>query len=408
MSAIAGRVALRADGRVLTQWTAMRTARDLKEIAGGFELEYLDTARSQAAGAIVTGGDPGMRALSAGMPVSLSIDGEMVLDGYIDDLDLEWDGRTLMRARVLGRDKTGDLVDCAAAPDGPAEFRNLTLLQIAEKICAPFGIPVRADVDIGEKFDRLANNPHETALAILEKAARQRSVLLVSDGVGGLLLTRGGANRAPAPLRVGGLIQKLRWHDSWRGRFSDIYVKGQTDSHHTRAGIPAALSHTVVDFAAGPAPSLPTPKAEASSVLMTGHARDPEITRYRPHVRLTRSQSGMSSTQEQAEWAVRVARGMAQSLTVTVLDWRAGADRVLWKPNQLAAVYDPYSGTDKDMLIAGVSYVLGPEGMTTELRLAGPTAFDRINEAERRRHSRRGEHATVLDSTVRDFRVNAK
>ena len=84
---------------------------------------------------------------------------------------------------------------------------------------------------------------------------------------------------------------------------------------------------------------------------MTGHARDPEITRYRPHVRLTRSQSGMSSTQEQAEWAVRVARGMAQSLTVTVLDWRAGADRVLWKPNQLAAVYDPYSGTDKDMLI---------------------------------------------------------
>ena len=124
MSAIAGRVALRADGQVLTQWTAMRTARDLKEIAGGFELEYLDTARSQAAGAIVTGGDPAMRALSAGMPVSLLVDGEMVLDGYIDDLDLEWDGRTLMRARVLGRDKTGDLVDCAAAPDGPDPAAN--------------------------------------------------------------------------------------------------------------------------------------------------------------------------------------------------------------------------------------------------------------------------------------------
>lgn len=401
---VGGRVTLQVAGRKLVRWTSMRTARDLKEIAGSFQLEYLDSARNRAAGGLLTGADPGLPAIAAGMPVTLLIDEEPVLVGYIDDLDLEWDGLTLRRAQIVGRDKTGDLVDCAAAPEGPAEFRNLTLLQIAQKICAPFGIRVRADVDIGAAFDRLAINPHETALATLEKAARQRTVLLVSDGTGGLLLTRGGTSRAPSPLRVGELVQHVRYHDSWRGRFSDTYVKGQTDGHRKRGAAAATLSHTVVPFAPGPPPDLPK-TSEASTVLMTGHARDPEITRYRPHVRTTRTQSGMSTTQEQAEWAVRVARGMGQNLIFQVLDWRAGPDKALWRPNQLSAVYEPYSGTDKDMLIAGVSYLLGPDGLKTELRLVGPTAFDRINEAERRRHHSRGEQRK-LDSTVRPFQAN--
>ena len=403
MSASPGLVTLQVAGRKLTRWSSMRTARDLKEIAGGFELEYLDGARSRAAGAVVSGDDPKFPAISAGMPMTLLLDEEPVLVGYIDDLDLEWDGQSLMRARVVGRDKTGDLVDCAAAPAGPAEYRNLTLLQIAQKICGPFGIVVRADVDVGAPFDRLAINPHETALATLEKGARQRTILLVSDGVGGLLLTRGGTGRAPAPLRVGELVQKIRYHDSWRGRFSDIYVKGQTDSHRQRGAAGPTLDHTAVPFAPGASPDLPK-TSEASSVLMTGHARDPEITRYRPHVRLTRSQSGMSTTQVQAEWAVRVARGMGQHLILTVLGWRAGPDNLLWRPNQLVAVYEPYSDTNKDMLIAGVSYSLGPAGMMTELRLAGPTAFDRINEAERRRHRSRGEPRS-LDGAVAPFQA---
>ena len=404
VASVGGRVALKVAGTILTSWTSMRTARDLKEISGSFELEYLDSARAQAASAIVIGGDAGFSKIAAGMEISLLIDSEPVLVGYIDDLDLEWDGGKLMRARIVGRDKTGYLVDCNAAPNGPAEFRNLNLLQIAQKICEPFGIPVRADVDIGAPFERLANNPHETALAILEKAARQRTVLLVSDGIGGLLLTRGGNSRAPSALRVGELVQHVRYHDSWRGRFSDIYVKGQTDGHRKRGAAAATQDHSVAPFAPGTPPPLPK-TSEASTVLMTGHARDPEITRYRPHVRLTRSQSGMSSTQEQAEWAVRVARGMGQNLIFTVLDWRAGTDNALWRPNQLAAIYEPYSGIDKDMLIAGVSYSLGPDGLKTELRLVGPTAFDRINEAERRRHQSRGEHRK-LDSSVHDFRAN--
>jgi prophage tail gpP-like protein len=307
---------------------------------------------------------------------------------------------------IAGRDKTGDLVECSALPKGPAEYRGVDMLHVAQAECAPFGITVRADVDIGAPFDRLSRHPHETVLAFLEKAARQRAILLVSDGIGGLLLTRGGSSRAPDDLVVGGNVQEAQWEDDWDRRFSDYYVKGQTDQHRQRAGKPVALDSTVEPLTGDPEPATepgPASVTESTSILMTGHAIDPEITRYRPTVRLTRSQSGMSTTQEQAEWMLRVARGQAERLRYTVLDWRAGANKVLWRPNQVAYVYDPFAERAKDMLIAGVTYLFDADGARTELRVVGITAYDRINEADRKRGSKpkgKAAPAAPLDSTV--------
>ena len=62
------------------------------------------------------------------------------------------------------------------------------------------------------------------------------------------------------------------------------------------------------------------PKGTASAgIVMTGHARDPEITRWRPFVKLTKTQSGMSTLQEQAEWQVRVLRGEGDLLLLRVV-----------------------------------------------------------------------------------------
>ena len=292
-------------------------------------------------------------------------------------------------------------MDCAALPRGPAEFHGVDLLHVAQTVCAPFGISVRAETDVGEAFERLAVAPHETALAFLEKAARQRSVLLVSDGVGGLLLTKGGSTQGPAALTIPGNVQAVEFKDSEQGRFSDVFVKGQTDGHKTHGPTPA-LDSTVVpidDDSSAPPPSATI--TQAATVLMTGYAMDPEITRWRPTVRLTRTQSGMSTTQEQAEWAVRVARGLGTQLTYSVLGWRAGPQNTLWRPNQVVDVVDPWSGLDKPMLISGVRYRYGAEGETAQLSLVGVTAFDRINEAQKRRQrSTPNAVNKPLDSTV--------
>jgi len=383
MPTFTDRVTLKAAGYVLRQFIEAKIERDLQNIAGRFSVTCLDAQRLAQSLPAQIGQPPTIPVrLLAGHACELAIDGETVLLGWIDKVTGEWSGEHI-RFRFEGRDKTGDLVECAALPNGPSELRNVDLLSAAKTVCQPFGITPKADVDIGAPFRVLALYPHETALSFLEKGARQRAVLLVSDGVGGLLLTRGGSTRGPAPLRIGELIQDSEWHHDHAHRFSDYFVKGQTAPN--RAGTAAPLTSTAVPFGGTP-PATPGPATakEKAAVAMTGHAVDPEITRWRPTVRMVRSQSGMSSVQEQAEWALRVARGQADHLEYTVLDWRANG--ALWRPNQVVPVWDPYAGVDRDMLIAGVTYEFSEKGARTKLRLVGVTAYDRIDEAERRKH----------------------
>jgi prophage tail gpP-like protein len=292
---------------------------------------------------------------------------------------------------VRGRDVTGDLVDCAAAPTGPAEYRNIDLLAFASAISAPFSIPVRTDVDVGPPFAKLGINPHQSALAAIESAARQRSALVTSDGVGGLVLTRGGIQRAPWHLVRGENLFRLDRKDEDTHRFSDVFVVGQSASGAgSRVGQPAAAS-----VGAAPSASPPAPTGTASAgIIISGHAQDPDIKRWRPYVRQTKSQSGMTSAQEQAEWCVRVFRAQAIELRYSVLDWRAGPPSgagpapqlgALWRPNTVAAVYDPQQEINGDMLIAGVSYQWDEKNESSELRVVGLAAYEEINEAYRRR-----------------------
>lgn len=386
------RVALEVERRVFDTWSSVEIMRRLDEIAGSFQLDVYDAARARRAppGAITAAAE-----LGAGQAVTLSIDGERVLTGYIDDVRLAV-GPDSLRATIVGRDRAGDLVDCAAAPDGPAEYAGLTVLEIARRICAPFGITVRADVDTGAPLPRFSIDVAETALAAIANAARQRALLVVSDGLGGLVLTRGGDRRGPAPLTLPGNVIATDCAFSWRQRFSTYRTKGQTrDAAGERR--PSAPQDTAAEpLSTDPVAARPrTP--EARGVVMSGLATDPEVTRYRPTVIAVRSQSAGASVQEQAAWAMRVARGRAEQLEHTVADWRAGEAGALWRPNELVAVDDPYAGIAGDMLVAAVTYTYDERGHRTQLGLTGPEAFDLIEEGERRRR-RRDRAATVRGS----------
>ncbi|MBR0681906.1 Mu P family protein [Roseomonas eburnea] len=377
------RVSLTVAGQVHDLWTEVEIVRDLADISGSYTLRYHDSARASRALPALRGIARAIEdELAPGPEAKLAIDGETVLLGWIDEVVLEIAGDTL-HATVSGRDRAGDLVDCAAAPNGPAEYRNLTLTEIAHRICAPFGIPVRAEVDVGAPFPRFSLDVSETAMSALEKAARQRAVLVVSDGVGGIVLTRGGSRRGPEPLRMPGNVQASAATLSWRDRFRDYYVKGQTERAAGGRATNPALSRAT-ELTPGPTPPAPARPAtqERRGIVMTGHARDAAVTRYRPKVVQAKTQSGGVSVQEQAEWMMRVARAKAEQVKHTVLDWRAGEDRMLWRPNELVLVEDLYAGINGDMLIGGVTFTYG-EGTAhrTVLSLVGPAAFDVLREA---------------------------
>ena len=189
-------IIIEIDGKRFDTWQSGEVTRDLKNFAGTFSFTFRDTERSMNTFAFASNIPP-IYHLRPGSSVKIYVCSELVLVGYLENVNVDIDDQSSSVA-ISGKDKAGDLIDCAAAPDGPAEYNNIRLEDAAKRIAGPYGLTVRNEVETGDVFPRYGIDMAETGLSALEKGARQRQVLLLSDGVGGLVITRTGERRAPA------------------------------------------------------------------------------------------------------------------------------------------------------------------------------------------------------------------
>lgn len=329
------------DGARFTGWKSVSVHRSIEHVAGAFDIELAETEPN----------DPTLRSLVPGKRCTVDLDGDTVLTGWVDDAVTSWDHET-HSLRLNGRDATGDLVDC---PVDSVQWSNLKLEQIVAEICRPFGIAVRTDTATGRPFDREGVNNAETAFSAIERLCRQRAVLPVSDGVGGLALTRAGTASAAGMLAYGENILAAEFTASDRSRFSEYVVKGTGD----------------------PDPGWDSGNSAGSGTAPVGRATDPNVTRYRPHVQNGETKGDGASFADRALWEASVRAGRARSGRYTVQGWR-DADGRLWTPNTLVAIRDPLSGVDRELLISGVEQTRGDRGTLTVLSVVRREAFDLI------------------------------
>ena len=432
------------NGRVLKTYTMAECGRDLGDICGAFHVEYLDEWRSAS---LLGDPLPEWVGIKENDPVEIRIHGETVLKGWVDDLQLETEGGQ-MRATISGRDKTGDLVDASANPTGPGEYRLIHLVDVIGNLTGPFGIAVSADVNTGDPFTLVAVEAAEPAMSTIEKLSRQRGVLVTSDGIGGLVLTQAGTTRAPGSLLLPGNVNGIQARISARGRFSDVWVKGQFRSLLRPSG--STLSADAQPLSAMPEDDATVPSAtetEAAAMIRYGHSVDPSVGRYRPRVWLAATQSGGSvatqttanptldsaasgltadpgpapaayhgttrrprrkattprtdgspwGLQDQADWRMRSTRAQATARVYSVLGYR-GDDGGLWKPNALVYVRDQYTGIDRDMLIGAVTYVDAPDGEVTRISVVERDSYDLTGDMDHGHNgARRSGHVVAHD-----------
>ncbi|WNJ89174.1 phage baseplate assembly protein [Bosea sp. 685] len=405
------RVVLDIDGRKLDQWVRVDLTHDLSELSASFELSFRDETRSIETWEYATP-VAGEGPLDWGAKCEISIDGETWLIGWVDDV-LPEAGNMPGTVTIIGRDITGDLVDCPPDPRGKHEYRDISLTEFAEKLCKPFGIKVRADVDVGPKFDKCVVEAGETVLSAIAKYAKQRGVLVTTDRVGTLVITRSGQERAADDIAFPGNVTRSRGSFSARERFSDYFVKGQSEKNGGKRAKTAALDATADPLDAAPtqpAPATDAPEdvAEGAGALVMGHAQDKEVTRWRPHISMARTKANAFDAQRQAEWEMRTRRGKGDKEDYVYRGFRAGTANQLWKPNTLAMVNDRFARLDRDMLLAGVRVSYSQRGEETRLRITGPEAYDLLPEADRRAKKSSGKtkasastSAGKLDGTAR-------
>ena len=357
-------VILRVDGQYFGGWQSVRINRGIEQIAGTFDLTVTDRWNA--------GDVQQALELAAGQSCEVLVNDSVVITGFIDSVKRQYDKQS-HAITITGRDKTGDLVDCSAIFKS-GQWSNKTVAQIARDLLKPFAIGVIVATDVGAPLPTFAIQEGASVFEELERAAKMRALILMSDGAGNLLITRASKTPAAAQLLEGDNILKADGEFSWMDRFSQYLIKGQSKGSDNVFGEAVAQQSALV--------------------------KDSGINRYRPLLIVADEQGGGATLKQRAEWERNVRFGRGTRATMTVQGWDVGGQ--LWQPNTLARVVSPLLSADLDLLIVSVAFSLDEGGHLTTLQLTLPQAFDTIENVKQTRLEKKIRKAQGDESGITD------
>ncbi|EGG6362770.1 phage tail protein [Salmonella enterica] len=335
--AMKNRIVLTLGGQSYTGWQSASIKRSIENAAGEFQLGI-----AKRIGVSV-------KALVPGQSVKLTINDQAVVTGWLDEFESDVSS-TDFTLSLTGRDKTGDLVDCAAVYQG-GMWSGRTLAQIAADLCKPFNVAVRwlvTDATASKAFSSFKLEHSETVYEALGRAARMRGVLMTSNANGDLVFTQAGTAYAGS-LTLGKDLLELEYKNSWHDRFSLYKVVGG----HACGG---DLGDSITDIEQVTGPS--------------AQVADPLVTRYRPTLKIADHNITQQTAWARADHERRHAIARSTRFTATVPGWYR-ADGALWDVNSIVNVTATALGISAvPLLIAGVEYRLDDNGLTTQLTLA--------------------------------------
>lgn len=336
--AFADVIELLVNGKVYSGWKEATITRSMKALCGGFSLSLTDRWLGQ----------------SKPWPIvpenacEFRLDGQTFLTGYVDTFDSSIDGKNRTLS-VAGRDKTAALVDCSAKPKN---YANISLTRFAQELCTPFGIKVVPQVEAANTpFPSLRIGPGEKAFDAIEKAARQKGVLLISSARGELLLVHAGKQKTGTELVEGQNIKAAGARFDHKDRFSEYHVVSQFSGSEEMT-------------------------AELQIAGISGNAVDPNVLRFRPLIVTSEVQVDSAAAKRRAQWEATTRAGRAQTVSITLKGFRR-RDGVPWfmSLNQLTTVRSKSIGVEKELLIIAVKMSKGKNGSIVDLELEEAGAY---------------------------------
>ncbi len=332
-------------GAIYSGWKSVRVTQSLESLAGSFALSVSDRWTDEFIPQPIREEDS----------CRVTIDGKPVIDGFIDSREITSDAS----ARALtyaGKDRAGALVENSLLVAGASvkgakwTYYNINIAEFTRQVASPHGIKVSVQPGLVLPTDpRLVAQVGDTGFEAIRRVAGSATVLVVSDGVGGILITRTGTRRA-ASLIEGQNIKRASIKYDATNRFRRYLVSTQAPG---------------TDEASGEASQI---QAEATDVDVRRASR----------VLIIRPDKGYSTAQarRRADWEARNRAAKAATPTIVVNGWRQ-PNGELWPINAITRVQAPRSiEIDGDMLISQVEYSIGDGGELTQLSLVRPDAFE--------------------------------
>lgn len=355
-------VALLVNHREYSGWKSVRVTRTIRSLAGSFALSVSERWRPDMFPWPIREEDACI----------VTLDKKPVITGYVDSREQSLSASEHAFS-VSGRDRAAALIDNSAGI-GAFQLNAIGVLEACRLIAKPFDIqvslqPGMADPAISttikkpgtthRKTRALAAAMHTVAIApgdsgwdVIDRICRLVGVLPVSDGAGGILLTRAGSERATTMLIEGENVLRATARRDGTERYRRYVVVGQG----TGRGDDESLAH--IDVSAADE-DLFVRRGDRMLIIRQGG----DITR--------------DFAAQVAAWEKSVRAARALTVGVTVQGW-AQADGTLWPINAMARIHCPAIDIVRDdMLITEATYAHSVDGgTTTELTLVPKDALN--------------------------------
>jgi prophage tail gpP-like protein len=344
-------IILNINGIVHSGWKSVSVNLSIENLSGAFQLGMTDKWGSSP-GLI----QPPPREIKPTDPCTVEINGEVIITGYVDKVAPSYDALN-HTIQVDGRDKAGDLVDCSVI-NGSGQYNNQKIENIIKNICDPFGIPVITKVDTGKAIPTFSVEQTATCFETIQKLCKMRQCLAISDGKGGLTITRSGNDAARTPLIEGQNIIVGNGDYDFTERYQKYVCKGQKQGKDTDTVNTIAQNKGVVT--------------------------DEYIPRYRPLLIVAQGQADGKSCLDLAKWEATVRMGKSRRFVITVAGWKQ-ENGELWGINKLVTIKSPWLGVTDILLIAGVNFRLDENGELTDLTLTSKEAYITLDDDSIRR-----------------------
>lgn len=330
-------------------WKSVSVVRSIESLSGSFAFDVSDRWDGQADPWPIVEEDPCRVEIG-----STDANRVVVIDGYIDrrSLSANANERTL---RYSGKDRAAALVECSLIVEGASvkghkwTYRNIDIAQFATEIAAPHGIKVTVQPGLVLPKDPvLVAHPGETGWEAIKRVAGSAGVLVVSDGAGGILITRAGTARATSLIEGFNILEAEVEYDATE-RFKRYLISSQVPG---------------------------TDEASGEATRVQAEATDDDVRRA-SRTLLIRPDKGYdtATARRRADWEARNRAAHAEAVTITVQGWRQ-PNGVLWPINAFSRVTAPRMiGVDGDLLISRAEYSISDRGQITRLHLVRPDAF---------------------------------
>jgi prophage tail gpP-like protein len=336
-------VALIANGKKFTGWKSVEMDAALNEACRAAEISVSEIP--QPGHEMVT--DSAFFAdwhFPPNTPIQITANGTLMMDGYVDDYDVEGD-RITHGVTIRMRGKGADFVDSSVThPTG--QFENMKVEDIAKALDAG-GVGIRTLTDTGAQVPSFRASKGSSRHAELLRLCQQRKLVMKGAADGQIELTKAGLSRHAGGLILGINLTRVQGTISARARFADYIVDGQS------------------------AASWEDPQISGAH----GVAHDKTVTRARQKVIVDNAESNAALARQRAEWEQARAAGNSAKAELTTPSWRDDAG-ALWEPGFQVFCRVPWLRLEQDMVIEKVKFAQTDAGTLAHISLVDPRSYN--------------------------------